>query len=370
MTNDPSALTLTAISKKFGGLVAVDDLDLVVEPGALVSLLGPSGCGKTTTLRMVAGFETPDSGQIRIAGEDVTRQPPNRRGLGMVFQSYSLFPHRTVAENVAFGLRMAGASKQTQSDEVRRMLDMVHLTGREDMFPAQLSGGQQQRVALARALVVNPRVLLLDEPLGALDKALREQMQFEIREMQQRLEITTLLVTHDQSEALVMSDQIAVMHGGRILQLGAPNQIYDRPETAFVATFLGTSNLFAGTVMPHGYLDTVAGKLPLPGPTPDRSHEMFTPGATLTLSVRPERVVLGPDAASLPQGLTGRIIAASFRGSYAAYRIALSDSETEITAYRQADASLGQTGLSIGQSISLGWPIEDSVIVTDAEPQE
>ncbi|MCA0043425.1 ABC transporter ATP-binding protein [Celeribacter litoreus] len=355
MNDTPSNLSLTTIRKRFGDLLAVDNLDLQVEPGSLVSLLGPSGCGKTTTLRMVAGFETPDSGEIRIGNDDVTHLPPNKRGLGMVFQSYSLFPHRTVAENVAFGLRMLGASKQTQLDEVRRMLDMVHLQGREEMFPSQLSGGQQQRVALARALVVNPRVLLLDEPLGALDKALRESMQFEIREMQQRLEITTLLVTHDQEEAMSMSDQIAVMQGGKILQLGAPNHIYDHPETAFVATFLGTSNLFDGDVTPDGMLKTEAGTLTLP--------TKATPGTRATLSVRPERIVLGEAAGPLSQGLMGRIVAASFRGSYAAYRIALDGTDVELTAYRQADASLGQTSLVLGDRVPVGWPVEHGVVV-------
>ncbi|MER5173051.1 ABC transporter ATP-binding protein [Thioclava kandeliae] len=356
MNDAPSALNLTSIRKSFGAVAAVENLDLSVEPGALVSLLGPSGCGKTTTLRMVAGFELPDSGEIRIGGQDVTRLAPNRRGLGMVFQSYSLFPHRTVGENIGFGLRMSGASKQVQSDEVRRMLDMVHLTGREDMYPSQLSGGQQQRVALARALVVNPRVLLLDEPLGALDKALRESMQFEIREMQQRLEITTLLVTHDQEEAMSMSDQIAVMQGGRILQLGAPNTIYDRPESAFVANFLGTSNLFEGVVTGAG-LQTQAGLLPMPRPSTAKHA---------TLSVRPERIVLGEAAAHLPQALLGRIIAASFRGSYAAYRLALADG-TEVIAHRQADAGLGQTGLGIGEEIPFGWAVTESVLVEETQ---
>ena len=190
-----SALQLERISKSYGHVWAVEDLDLTVEAGTLVALLGPSGCGKTTTLRVVAGFEIANSGRITIGGEDVTRLPPNRRNLGMVFQHYSLFPHRTVGENIAFGLRMAGASRGEQADAVVRMLDLVQLQGRGDMYPSQLSGGQQQRVALARSLVVNPRILLLDEPLGALDKALRESMQFEIREMQQRLGITTLLVS-------------------------------------------------------------------------------------------------------------------------------------------------------------------------------
>jgi len=238
---------------------------------------------------------------------------------------------------------------------------MVHLDGREDMYPAQLSGGQQQRVALARALVVNPRVLLLDEPLGALDKALREQMQFEIRDMQQRLEITALLVTHDQEEAMSMSDRIAVMQGGRILQLAAPNEIYDRPETAFVATFLGASNLFSGTVTADGRLKTAAASLPLP----DRRPE----GTRVTLSVRPERIVLGGAAEALPQGLSGRIIAASFRGSYAAYRITLTGTDTEITAYRQADTALGQISLAIGETVALGWPVDHGVIVSDPDMQ-
>ncbi len=357
MTDASSALVLTGIRKEFAGVQAVRDLDLAVAPGTLVSLLGPSGCGKTTTLRMVAGFETPDAGRIEIGGQDMTRLPPNKRGLGMVFQNYSLFPHRTVAENVAFGLRMAGAPKAKQEEEVRRMLDMVHLAGREDMYPSQLSGGQQQRVALARALVVNPRVLLLDEPLGALDKALRESMQFEIREMQQRLGITTLLVTHDQEEAMSMSDSIAVMQGGRILQLGAPDEIYDRPETDFVATFLGTSNLFAGEVTPDGQaMAAEAGVIALPQPA--------APGSRATLSVRPERIVLGGAAEGLPVRMEGRVIAASFRGSYAAFRIALEGSSAEITAYRQADAATGAGGLAIGDRLALGWPAEAGVIVT------
>src|SRR5690606_11285240 len=206
----------------------------------------------TTTLRMVAGFEQPDTGSIRIGGREVAALPPHRRNLGMVFQNYSLFPHRTVAENVGFGLRMAGVGRADRDRRVEEMLDLVRLPGRGAMFPSQLSGGQQQRVALGRSLIVNPKVLLLDEPLGALDKALRESMQFEIRAMQQRLGITTLLVTHDQEEALSMADKVAVMSGGRILQIGSPNDIYDRPQNRFVAEFLGTSNIFEGHVSGDG----------------------------------------------------------------------------------------------------------------------
>jgi len=356
MRETSSSLQLTGIRKGFGAVLAVQDLDLVAEPGTLVSLLGPSGCGKTTTLRMVAGFEQPDAGRIEIGGRDVTRIAPHKRNLGMVFQNYSLFPHRTVGENIAFGLRMAGESRQRQTEEVRRMLDMVHLAGREDMYPSQLSGGQQQRVALARALVVNPSVLLLDEPLGALDKGLRESMQFEIREMQQRLGITTLLVTHDQEEAMSMSDRVAVMHGGRILQIGAPNEIYDRPETAFVATFLGTSNLFTGPVSADGTaIDAPEGRIALPARHPG--------GGQATISVRPERVVIGAGAEAMPTQLRGRVMAASFRGSYAAYRIALGGKDSEITVYRQADAALGDRGISVGEVLGIGWRAEDSVII-------
>ncbi len=361
MKTSPSDLKLTGISKLYGQIAAVTALDLRVEPGQLVSLLGPSGCGKTTTLRMVAGFEAPDNGRIEIGGRDVTRMAPNRRGLGMVFQHYSLFPHRTVAENIAFGLRMAGASKQQQSDEVARMLDMVHLGGRGDMYPAQLSGGQQQRVALARALVVNPQVLLLDEPLGALDKGLRESMQFEIREMQQRLEITTLLVTHDQEEAMSMSDQIAVMKEGRILQIAAPGEIYDRPTSAFVARFLGTSNLFQGQVTEDGMrlqADGITVALPQGSPACE----------DVALSVRPERVRIGAAADSLPTNAEGRIVGASFRGSYAAYQIA-TDGGAPVFAYRQADAGLGQAGLTIGDRVRFGWAAEDSVLVVPDEKE-
>jgi putative spermidine/putrescine transport system ATP-binding protein len=239
-----STLVLRTLTKRYGSSLAVDNLDLTIEAGKLVSLLGPSGCGKTTTLRMVAGFERPDAGIIQIGATNVTALPPHQRQLGMVFQNYSLFPHRTVAENIGFGLKMQGLGRGARDERVKSMLDLIQLSGRGDTYPAKLSGGQQQRVALARSLVVNPKILLLDEPLSALDKSLRESMQFEIRAMQARLGITTLLVTHDQEEALSMADQVAVMKSGRILQLGTPGDIYDRPQSRFVAEFLGASNIF------------------------------------------------------------------------------------------------------------------------------
>lgn len=351
-----SALRLERISKSYGHVWAVEDLDLTVEAGTLVALLGPSGCGKTTTLRVVAGFEIANSGRITIGGEDVTRLPPNRRNLGMVFQHYSLFPHRTVGENIAFGLRMAGASRGEQADAVVRMLDLVQLQGRGDMYPSQLSGGQQQRVALARSLVVNPRILLLDEPLGALDKALRESMQFEIREMQQRLGITTLLVTHDQEEAMTMSDRIAVMHGGQILQIGPPGEIYDRPRSRFVAEFLGTSNIFEGQTDATGHRFSIeAGEIALP--------TAAKPGAPVALSIRPERVRLGAAAEALPTRLRARVSSAVFRGTYAAYHLRLEGSDRQVYAYQQADGPLGSVNHTVGTDLWLGWEAEDSVVV-------
>ena len=223
--------------------MAVDGVTLDIAAGEFFSLLGPSGCGKTTSLRMIAGFELPDSGRVHVGGKDITDLPVHRRDMGMVFQSYALFPHRTVAENVAFGLRMREVPKPEIERRVKAALAQVALTGLEERKPGQLSGGQQQRVALARALVVEPPVLLCDEPLGALDRKLRQQMQFELKELQKRLGVTLVFVTHDQEEALAMSDRIAVMNRGRVEQVGAPTEIYERPRTRFVADFIGEINI-------------------------------------------------------------------------------------------------------------------------------
>ncbi|TAJ90233.1 MAG: ABC transporter ATP-binding protein [Reyranella sp.] len=239
-----AAIKLDQVTKTFDGRVmAVDSVTLDIAAGEFFSLLGPSGCGKTTSLRMIAGFEHPDSGRVHVGGNDITDLPVHRRDMGMVFQSYALFPHRTVAENVAFGLRMREVPKPEIERRVAAALAQVALTGFETRKPGQLSGGQQQRVALARALVVEPPVLLCDEPLGALDRKLRQQMQFELKELQKRLGVTLVFVTHDQEEALAMSDRIAVMNGGKVEQVGTPTEIYERPRTRFVADFIGEINI-------------------------------------------------------------------------------------------------------------------------------
>ncbi|GLU29767.1 ABC transporter ATP-binding protein [Brucella sp. NBRC 12950] len=353
-----SALVLKAVTKRFGSNIAVESLDLTIDAGKLVSLLGPSGCGKTTTLRMVAGFESTDSGTIQIGGTNVTNLPPHRRRLGMVFQNYSLFPHRTVAENIGFGLKMQGAAKAERDERIKSMLDLIQLPGRGDAFPSQLSGGQQQRVALARSLVVDPKVLLLDEPLSALDKSLRESMQFEIRAMQARLGITTLLVTHDQEEALSMADQVAVMNKGRILQLGTPGEIYDKPQSRFVAEFLGASNIFEGETAPDGSSLLIGGRkdsVTIPLAT---RHPSSQP---LTLSIRPERIVPVANGNGL---LNGRVVGAVFRGNYAAYQIDVPALGRELFIYRQAESRLGELAYHLNQEITLGWNPQDAVVVT------
>jgi ABC-type Fe3+/spermidine/putrescine transport system ATPase subunit len=235
-------LTLQGVTKRFADVLAVRGIDLAVQSGEFVSLLGPSGCGKTTTLRLIAGFEQPDEGAITIGGKDVHGLPAYRRDVNTVFQSYALFPHLSVLENVAYGLRHRGMARAAREERARRMLGIVRLEGVEKRRPAQLSGGQQQRVALARALVMNPKVLLLDEPLGALDLAVRKQLQIELKTIQAEIGVTFVYVTHDQEEALALSDRVAVMNQGRIEQIGTPREIYDRPATEFVASFIGETN--------------------------------------------------------------------------------------------------------------------------------
>ncbi len=311
------SLELENVSKRFGAVAAVEPLTLAVQAGALLALLGPSGCGKTTTLRIIAGFERPDSGLVRIGGRDVTPEPPNRRRLGMVFQNYSLFPHMTVAENIAFGLKMAKVPRSEIPSRVSEALSLVRLPGFEDRSPAQLSGGQQQRVALARSLITSPAVLLLDEPLGALDKNLRESMQFELRQLQKRLGITTVLVTHDQEEALTMSDSVAVMNHGRVLQVGPPQEVYARPKERFVSEFLGTSNLLHATRVSQDLFVLGGGEASFH--VRARPQDRAVSSSSVLLAIRPEKVRIREAAGEGVDAHPAQVIGRVFRGIYHAY---------------------------------------------------
>jgi putative spermidine/putrescine transport system ATP-binding protein len=321
----PADLRLEAVSKAYaGGVTAVDTLDLEVRAGEFFSLLGPSGCGKTTTLRLIAGFERASAGRIHVAGRDVTALAAHRRQMGVVFQNYALFPHRTVADNVAFGLRMRRRPAAEIRTRVADALALVALEGLAERWPRQLSGGQQQRVALARALVIEPPVLLCDEPFGALDRRLRQQMQGELKELQRRLAVTLVFVTHDQEEALAMSDRLAVMNEGRIEQLGTPAEIYDRPRTRFVAGFIGEANIFEGrlaSVGPdRGRLVTIDG-LALEVPLPAGRRV----GDGCAVAVRPERLRIAASAGERGNRLSGVVEETSFLGGNILYRTRLTN---------------------------------------------
>jgi putative spermidine/putrescine transport system ATP-binding protein len=301
-------LSLQGVRKEFDGVVAVDTFDLEVEPGEFVSFLGPSGCGKTTTLRMVAGFEQPTSGSIRLAGRDVTYAKPNERNIGMVFQSYALFPNMTVAENIAFGLRVRKEEGSARSDRVGELLELIHLPDKAKSYPNELSGGQQQRVALARALAIKPQLLLLDEPLSALDAKIRDDLRAEIRRIQRQLNITTIYVTHDQEEALALSDRIVVMSKGRMEQVGEPFEIYNNPATGFVASFVGQLNRLPVTVE-----DPALGRLRL-GRYELRTTAMIEmpEGAGVSLMMRPEELTLDAEEENV---LEGTVESVTFLGS-------------------------------------------------------
>ena len=320
-----SRVELKNVTKRYGDAVAVRDLSLDIREGEFLTLLGPSGCGKTTTLRMIAGFVLPSSGVVRLGDDDVTHLPPNKRGIGMVFQDYALFPHMTIGENIAFGLTERKTAKEQVSKRVKELLEMVQLASVEQRYPPELSGGQQQRIAVARAVAYSPRVLLMDEPLGALDLKLREAMQAEIRQIQQRLGTTTVYVTHDQTEAMHMSDRIVVMNDGRIEQMGSAEEIYDRPLTRFVAGFIGQINLLDAAVVGR---DGAATVVELAGRRVKMDVTEQAQGP-VTVGLRREHLELLSEQAA-PTGynsLPGQVVGRTFSGNLVHVEVALASGQ-------------------------------------------
>jgi putative spermidine/putrescine transport system ATP-binding protein len=349
-------LTLAGVQKRFGPAVAVEDFNLQAERGEFVSFLGPSGCGKTTTLRMIAGFEQPTEGKITIDGDDITYRPPNRRNVGMVFQSYALFPNMTVAGNVGFGMKVRKRSSADIAKRVTELLDLIHLPDKADRYPYQLSGGQQQRVALARALAVEPQVLLLDEPLSALDAKIRVVLRKEIRSIQRQLGITTVYVTHDQEEALSLSDRVVVMSEGRIEQIGAPADIYNFPATPFVASFVGTLNILAVRVV-----EAAAGRVTVEGQEirTAKPIEAAKNGGTVTVAIRPESIELGEGGGS--NRLRGSVEDVSFLGSIVRTRIRIGGAGTTVSLDTFNDPNL--TPPAIEEVVTLSFPPEACLVI-------
>jgi putative spermidine/putrescine transport system ATP-binding protein len=358
MTPSDPIVRFRRVRKSFdGGSPVVRDLTLDVARGEFLTLLGPSGSGKTTTLMMLAGFEQPDGGEILLDGRPIERLPPHRRGIGVVFQSFALFPHMTVSQNLAFPLKLRRVGRAERDARVAAALEMVRLGGLGERMPTQLSGGQQQRVALARALIFAPSLVLMDEPLGALDKQLREEMQLEIRSLHERLGVTMVYVTHDQSEAMTMSDRIAVFAAGIVQQLGAPRELYEAPANAFVARFVGENNRLSGQML--GVEGDVAQIRLACGPVVEaRIGDVATVGAPCVVSVRPERIAV----AAIPAGemgesaLPARLLEAIYLGDHVRLRLLIGgdgDEAAEIVVKRAAGAGSG--GLAVGQSGSVAW---------------
>ncbi|MEE3287116.1 MAG: ABC transporter ATP-binding protein [Pseudomonadota bacterium] len=354
-----SRVILKGVKKSFGDFVALHELDLEIHEGEFLTLLGPSGCGKTTTLRLIAGFIEPTQGTILLEDEDVTKVAPQHREIGMVFQDYALFPHMTIADNIAFGLKERRYPQNDIDDRVKGLLDLIRLPEVHDRYPAEVSGGQQQRIAVARAVAYPPKVLLMDEPLGALDLKLRETMQLELRRIQQELGITTVYVTHDQTEAMNMSDRIVVMNAGRIEQMGGAEEIYNEPTTRFVADFVGQINLFNA----YDYVpDTGLLKLDVLDKTVGVSAHVNTQGDSLCIGVRPEDITL-IDPAEKPKDfncLEGTISGRTFAGNLTRLFIDVGlEKPVILEAKSQSISSVA------GEKVSIGWPVALSKLLSD-----
>jgi spermidine/putrescine transport system ATP-binding protein len=356
-----SDVELQAVTKSYGSARAVDQIDLHVGQGRFYALLGPSGCGKTTTLRLIAGFEQPDHGRILIGGRDVGRLPPYRRDVNTVFQHYALFPHLTVADNVGFGLREKRVADPEVARRTTEALEMVRLGGLANRKPQELSGGQQQRVALARALVNRPTVLLLDEPLGALDLKLRKEMQLELKALQQQVGITFIFVTHDQEEALTMSDRIAVMHDGHIVQEGTPRDIYEHPNTRFVADFIGLTNFFVGKVVSEEedrtLVETDALRIWCAG-------RLASPGNRVTVAVRPEKIEMtaSPPPAAL-NVWTGQVLSGTFLGEQTEYRVRLERNQEVVIRRQNLQGNGSNPPTGPGARVYVSWLPEVSLVL-------
>ncbi len=359
-----AVLTLDGVTKEFGSITAVHDVSLSVSDGEFFSIVGPSGCGKTTTLRMIAGFERPTDGRIIVQDEDVSQVPPYDRDLGMVFQGYALFPHKTVKENIGFGLKMEGMPETKRKDRVSEILDLVNLPGMEDRYPRELSGGQQQRIALARALVVEPSVLLLDEPLSNLDRKLREEMRFELKRIQEELGITTIYVTHDQEEAMSMSDRVLVLNNGQTEEIGVPRNIYYQPSNQFVAEFIGDVNSFAGRIkslIKDTYIveleTTQLDRVRIPNSTVTSD---FQPGDSVYLNIRPEDLrIIPPSEKKNNPVFSGTVTSKTFLGKQTTLIIDCDGEELLVEVSGRTEIAKNQAN----NKVDITWNPDNSMLV-------
>jgi putative spermidine/putrescine transport system ATP-binding protein len=358
--SDQHYVEFAGVEKSYdGGTLVVQGLDLAIAKGEFLTMLGPSGSGKTTSLMMLAGFEAPSRGEIRLAGRLIQHVPPHKRNVGMVFQNYALFPHLSVAENLAYPLRVRRLARDEIAARVARALDLVQMAPFGERKPAQLSGGQQQRIALARALIFEPDIVLMDEPLGALDKHLREHLQYEIKHLHGRLGVTIVYVTHDQSEALTMSDRIAVFNAGRIEQLDTPAELYDRPKTPFVASFIGENNRLKGRLVEPGGDHARVALASGHDVVAARYAGLHMAGEVL-LSVRPERIRIGPGTSALANRLSGRVIETIYLGDHVRLHVTLSDGALIVAKLSNSE---GLPQFATGETVSLGWNAEDGVLL-------